>query len=61
VTRDPIREGDIVRVTDPRDGIEHEGIADGGPEHGEVWVRFTTKGREIPVPAKYVTKVRDAW
>ena len=61
MTRDPIREGDIVRVTDPRDGIEHEGIADGGPENGEVWVRFTTKGREIPVPAKYVTKVRDAW
>ena len=61
MTRDPIREGDIVRVTDPRDGIEHEAIADGGPEHGEVWVRFTTKGREIPVPAKYVTKVRNAW
>ena len=61
MTLDPIREGDIVRVTDPRDGIEHEAIADGGPENGEVWVRFTTQGREIPAPATYATKVRDAW
>lgn len=61
MTRDPIREGDIVRVLDPRDGTEHEAIADGGPENGEIWVRFTTKGREIPVPATYVTKVSNAW
>lgn len=57
---DRIRAGDIVRVVD-RDGVEHEAIADGGPENGEVWVRFTTKGREQPIPAKYVTKVRNAW
>ena len=55
-----IREGDIVRVTDP-DGIQHEAIADGPVENGEVWVRFTTRGRETPVPAKCVTKVSNAW
>ena len=56
---EPIREGDIVHVT--RDGITHEAIADGGPENGEIWVRFTTRGREQPIPAKYVTKVSNAW
>ena len=55
-----IREGDIVHVTDA-EGVEHEGIADGPVENGEVWVRFTTRGREIPVPAKHVRKVADAW
>lgn len=56
-----IREGDIVHVTDPRDGVEHEAIADGPVENGEVWVRFTTRGREMPVPAKHVRKVADGW
>lgn len=57
---DPIRAGDIVRIKAP-DGTEHEAIADGGIENGEIWVRFTTRGREQPIPAKYVTKVRNAW
>ena len=60
MTRDPIRAGDIVHVRDP-DGTEHEAIADGGPENGEVWVRFTTRGKERPVPANRVTKVSNAW
>ena len=54
-----IGEGDIVRVT--QYGVVHEAIADGPVENGEVWVRFTTRGREMPVPAKHVRKVADAW
>lgn len=60
MSADRIREGDIVRVTDPH-GTQHEAIADGPPENGEVWVRFTTRGHERPIPVKYVTKVRNAW
>lgn len=55
----PIREGDLVIVR--RDGKVRLAIADGGPENGEIWVRFTTRGREQPIPAKYVTKVSNAW
>ena len=54
-----IQEGDIVHVT--QYGVVHEAIADGPVENGEVWVRFTTRGREMPVPAKHVRKVADAW
>ena len=54
-----IGEGDIVHVNQA--GVVHEAIADGPVENGEVWVRFTTRGREIPVPAKNVRKVADAW
>jgi len=54
-----IGEGDIVHVD--RYGVVHEAIADGPIENGEVWVRFTTRGREMPVPAKHVRKVADAW
>lgn len=53
---DPIREGDLVIVR--RDGRTRLAIADGGPENGEIWVRFTTRGKEQPIPAKYVTKAR---
>ena len=44
----PIGEGDIVHVLDLDGTTIHEAIADGPVEHGEVWVRFTTRGREIP-------------
>ena len=54
-----IGEGDIVHVT--QYDVVHEAIADGPVENGEVWVRFTTRGREMPVPAKHVRKVADAW
>ena len=59
--KSPIGEGDIIHVLDLDGTTIHEAIADGPVEHGEVWVRFTTRGREIPIPAKRVTKVSDPW
>ena len=52
--------GTLVRCLD-RDGVWHEGIADGPPENGEVRVRFTTRGREQPWPAGKVEEVGPPW
>lgn len=55
----PIQPGDIVQCRDA-DGVWHEAIASHVHED-EAWVRFTTRGAEIPWPLRSVRKVSGPW